>query len=73
MLDLGLPRLSGLEVLAEISSDDDLKRIPVVIMTTSKRDQDVLKAYNHHANCYVIKPLDLEQFSAQCARSRTSG
>lgn len=62
LLDLSLPRLSGLEVLAEIKQDADLKRIPVVIMTTSTREQDVLRAYNHHANCYVTKPVDLEQF-----------
>jgi chemotaxis family two-component system response regulator Rcp1 len=62
LLDLSLPRLSGLEVLAEINQDRELRRIPVVIMTGSKRDEDVLKAYHHHANCYVTKPVDLEQF-----------
>jgi len=62
LLDISLPRLSGLEVLAEIKQDDELKRIPVVIMTGSKRDQDVVSAYNHHANCYVTKPVDMEQF-----------
>jgi CheY-like chemotaxis protein len=62
LLDLSLPRLGGLDVLAEIKQDDELKRIPVVIMTSSKREQDVLRAYNNHANCYVTKPVDLEQF-----------
>jgi CheY-like chemotaxis protein len=62
LLDLSLPRLSGLEVLAEIKQDPELRRIPVVIMTGSKREEDVFKAYHHHANCYVTKPVDLEQF-----------
>jgi CheY-like chemotaxis protein len=62
LLDLSLPRLSGLEVLAEIKQDRELRRIPVVIMTGSKREEDVFKAYHHHANCYVTKPVDLEQF-----------
>jgi CheY-like chemotaxis protein len=62
LLDLSLPRLSGLEVLAEIKQDPDLRRIPVVIMTGSRREEDVLKAYHHHANCYVTKPVDLQQF-----------
>jgi len=62
LLDLSLPRLGGLEVLAEIKEDAELRRIPVVIMTSSTREQDVVRAYNHHANCYVTKPIDLEQF-----------
>lgn len=62
LLDLNLPRKSGREVLAEIKEDRDLKRIPVVIMTTSKSEQDVFEAYNLHANCYVTKPVDLDQF-----------
>jgi len=62
LLDLNLPKKDGREVLAEIKSDDDLKRIPVVILTTSKNEEDVLKSYNLHANCYITKPIDLTQF-----------
>lgn len=62
LLDLNLPRKDGREVLAEIKADRDLKRIPVVILTTSKAEEDVLKTYNLHANCYITKPVDLEQF-----------
>lgn len=62
ILDLNLPRKDGREVLAEIKADKELKRIPVVILTTSKSEEDVLKSYNLHANCYVTKPLDLDQF-----------
>jgi CheY-like chemotaxis protein len=62
LLDLNLPKKDGREVLAEIKADDQLKRIPVVILTTSQDQQDVLKTYDLHANCYVIKPVDLEQF-----------
>jgi chemotaxis family two-component system response regulator Rcp1 len=62
LLDLNLPRKDGREVLAEIKADEDLKRIPVVILTTSKSEEDVLKSYNLHANCYVTKPLDLDRF-----------
>jgi len=62
LLDLNLPRMDGREVLAEIKSDDDLKRIPVVILTSSKAEEDILKAYNLHANSYVTKPMDLGQF-----------
>jgi CheY-like chemotaxis protein len=62
LLDLNLPRKDGREVLAEIKTDDDLKRIPVVILTTSKAEEDILKSYNLHANCYITKPLDLNQF-----------
>lgn len=62
LLDLNLPKKDGREVLAEIKNDDDLKRIPVVILTTSKAEEDVLRTYNLHANCYVTKPVDLEKF-----------
>jgi chemotaxis family two-component system response regulator Rcp1 len=62
LLDLNLPRKDGREVLAEIKMDDRLKRIPVVILTTSKAEEDILKSYNLHANCYVTKPIDLNQF-----------
>ena len=62
LLDLNLPKKDGREVLAEIKTDEDLKRIPVVILTTSKAEEDIIKTYNHHANCYVTKPVDLEQF-----------
>jgi CheY-like chemotaxis protein len=62
LLDLNLPRKDGREVLEEIKSDNDLKRIPVVVLTTSKAEEDVLRTYNLHANCYVTKPVDLEKF-----------
>ena len=62
LLDLNLPKKDGREVLAEIKKDETLKRIPVVILTTSKAEEDVLKTYNLHANCYVTKPVDLEKF-----------
>jgi two-component system, chemotaxis family, response regulator Rcp1 len=62
LLDLNLPKKDGREVLAEIKSDPDLKRIPVVILTISKAEEDVLKTYNLHANCFITKPLDLSQF-----------
>ena len=62
LLDLNLPKKDGREVLQEIKNDDALKRIPVVILTTSKAEEDVLKTYNLHANCYVTKPVDLEKF-----------
>jgi chemotaxis family two-component system response regulator Rcp1 len=64
LLDLNLPIKDGREVLAQIKIDPDLMRIPVVILTTSKAEQDILKTYNLHANCYVTKPVDLEQFCA---------
>lgn len=64
LLDLNLPKKTGYEVLAEIKADDNLKRIPVVILTTSRETQDVLKTYNLHANCYITKPVELEQFMA---------
>lgn len=62
LLDLNLPRKDGREVLAEIKVDKDLRRIPVVVLTTSKAEQDILRAYNLHANCYITKPVDLDQF-----------
>ena len=62
LLDLNLPKKDGREVLAEVKADEDLKRIPVVILTTSKAEQDILKTYNLHANCYITKPIDLNQF-----------
>jgi CheY-like chemotaxis protein len=62
LLDLNLPRLDGREVLAAIKADEDLKRIPVVVLTTSEAEQDILTSYNLHANCYVTKPVDLDQF-----------
>ncbi len=62
LLDLNLPKKDGREVLAEIKADSDLKHIPVVVLTTSKAEQDIHKAYNLHANCYITKPVDLDQF-----------
>ena len=62
LLDLNLPRKDGREVLAEIKGDETLKRIPVVILTTSQSEDDILRAYNLNANCYVSKPVDLDQF-----------
>lgn len=62
LLDLNLPKKDGREVLAEIKSDPALKRIPVVVLTTSRAEEDILRAYDLHANCYVTKPVDLEQF-----------
>ena len=62
LLDLNLPKKDGREVLQDIKSDETLKRIPVVVLTTSKAEEDVLRTYNLHANCYVTKPVDLEKF-----------
>lgn len=62
LLDLNLPKKSGREVLAEIKEDQELRRIPVVILTVSKAEEDVLKSYNLHANCYITKPVNLDQF-----------
>ncbi|MDD2901606.1 MAG: response regulator [Syntrophales bacterium] len=62
LLDLNLPKKSGREVLAEIKEDSDLRRIPVVILTVSEAEQDIIKSYNLHANCYITKPVNLEQF-----------
>ena len=62
LLDLNLPRKDGREVLAEVKADPDLKTIPVVILTTSRAEQDVLRSYELQANCYISKPVDLDQF-----------
>ena len=62
LLDLNLPRKDGRELLVEIKEDEVLRRIPVVILTTSKAEEDILRTYNLHANCYITKPVDLDQF-----------
>ena len=62
LLDLNLPRKDGREVLAEIKEDENLRRIPVVVLTTSEAEEDILRAYHLQANCYISKPVDLEQF-----------
>jgi chemotaxis family two-component system response regulator Rcp1 len=62
LLDLNLPKKDGREVLEEIKQDSSLKRIPVVVLTTSQAEEDILKTYDLHANCYVTKPVDLDQF-----------
>jgi two-component system, chemotaxis family, response regulator Rcp1 len=64
LLDLNLPKKDGREVLAEIKSDDRLKLIPVVVLTTSKADEDIIKTYTLHANCYIQKPVSFQGFSA---------
>jgi CheY-like chemotaxis protein len=68
LLDLNMPRKNGQEVLAEIKADTKLKQIPVVVLTTSKAEEDVVKAYGLYANCYVIKPVDFDVF-AEVVRS----
>lgn len=62
LLDLNLPKKDGREVLAEIKTDRSWQRIPIVVLTTSQAEEDILKAYNLHANCYITKPIDLDQF-----------
>jgi len=62
LLDLNLPKKDGREVLEDIKADASLRSIPVVILTSSKAEQDILRAYDLHANCYVTKPVDLDQF-----------
>jgi CheY-like chemotaxis protein len=62
LLDLNLPKKDGREVLSEIKGDENLRSIPVVILTTSQAEEDVLRSYDLHANCYVTKPVDLEKF-----------
>jgi two-component system, chemotaxis family, response regulator Rcp1 len=62
LLDLNLPRKDGREVLAEIKGDPNLRRIPVVVLTTSQADGDLLKAYDLHANCYIAKPIEFDRF-----------
>jgi len=64
ILDLNMPKKDGRQVLAEVKGDADLKRIPVVILTISKAEEDIIKTYNLHANCFITKPLDLNQFVA---------
>ncbi len=62
LLDLNLPRKDGRAVLSEIKSDEDLRRIPVVILTSSMSEEDIMKSYNSYANCYINKPVDLDNF-----------
>jgi len=62
LLDLNLPRKDGREVLAEIKADPNLRRIPVVVLTTSRAEEDIFRAYDLHANCYITKPVDFKQF-----------
>ena len=62
LLDINLPKMDGKEVLNKIKSDPDLKKIPVVILTTSSSEKDILEAYNNYANCYITKPVDLDKF-----------
>ena len=64
LLDLNLPRRDGRQVLAEVKADDDLRRIPVVVLTTSEAEEDVLRSYDLHANAYVTKPVDFDRFVA---------
>jgi two-component system, chemotaxis family, response regulator Rcp1 len=63
LLDLNLPRKDGREVLAEIKGDPSLRHIPVIILTTSADEEDILKSYEHQANCFITKPVDMEQFT----------
>jgi two-component system, chemotaxis family, response regulator Rcp1 len=63
LLDLNLPRKNGREVLAQIKTDPDLKSIPVVILTSSNSERDIVTSYNLHANCYITKPIDLDEFA----------
>ena len=63
LLDLNLPKKDGREVLTEIKGDDELKSIPVVVLTISGAEEDILETYNQHGNCYITKPIDLEQFT----------
>ncbi len=62
LLDLNLPKKDGRDVLAEIKTNGDLRRIPVVVLTTSRSEEDILKSYDLNANCYITKPVDLDQF-----------
>ncbi|MBN9382094.1 MAG: response regulator [Chitinophagaceae bacterium] len=62
LLDINLPRMDGTEVLSIIKSDPDLKRIPVIMLTTSSSEKDILTSYDNYANCYITKPVDLERF-----------
>lgn len=63
LLDLNLPKKDGREVLAEIKADEKLKRIPVVVLTTSEDEMDVFQSYGRHANCYIVKPVDFDKFA----------
>lgn len=63
LLDLNMPRMDGHEVLAAIKQDEGLKAIPIVVLTTSQAEEDILEAYNLYANCYITKPVDLDQFA----------
>lgn len=62
LLDLNMPRMGGREVLKEVKEDEDLKRIPVIILTVSTAEADILRSYNLHANCYLTKPVDMDEF-----------
>lgn len=62
LLDLNLPRMDGREMLAHVKVSEELRRIPIVILTTSKSEEDILRSYDLHANCYITKPVDLDQF-----------
>ncbi|AKB43859.1 MAG TPA: response regulator [Methanosarcina vacuolata] len=62
LLDLNLPKKDGREVLEEVKGDDELKNIPIVVLTTSKAEEDILRSYNLHANAYITKPVDFDQF-----------
>ncbi len=62
LLDLNLPKKNGQEVLAEIKADDNLKSIPVIILTISKAEEDIIRSYNLHANCFLVKPIELNKF-----------
>lgn len=62
LLDLNLPKKSGLEVLSELKDDPELRKIPVVILTTSQAEEDIVRSYHNHANCYITKPVDFERF-----------
>ena len=62
LLDLNLPKKDGREVLTEIKKDEDLRRIPVVVLTTSRAEEDIIRTYDCHANCYITKPVDFDQF-----------
>ncbi len=63
LLDLNLPKKSGFEVLKEIKEDEELRRIPIAVLTMSRAEEDILRSYNLHANCFISKPIDFEQFS----------
>ena len=63
LLDLNLPKKNGIEVLKEIKADESLKRIPIIVLTTSDADHDITKAYSLHANCYILKPVDFDDFA----------